>query len=313
MILLTDTYDCLGKAIWTRLQPAGRWGGIRVVVPPDEYDRKEAPVRPGCFESRTNDTLFPDRMLDGIDIVIMCTSNIWCDQRTFFRTLIRAARGQAVRHLIFVSSILAKDVSAKVHRECRETEMDIHCSGIPYTILRTNILMEHLSFFIGNPCESRTIYYPAGDGKINFVSSADVAEVIYRLLLENDGSENRIYTLSHPEGYSFREIALKLSQLKHIDISYETVDVGLYRDALFQTLLPTDTILRLCSMAECVRQNKYNIPDDTLLRLLGVSVPKKRDGRPLKNWFYRREAGRSVKSISDYLAGIAWNKVCDFS
>ena len=70
---------------------------------------------------------------------------------------------------MFVSSVSHSGISSRMVREDREIESLIKSSGIPYTILRVNMLMEYLPFFIGTSIEGRHIYYPGGNGRIGFV------------------------------------------------------------------------------------------------------------------------------------------------
>ena len=68
------------------------------------------------------------------------------------------------------------------------------------------------SVFHRDGTRGRVFYYPAGNGRVGFVSVHDVAEAILPFVTGRFGVENRAYTLSHEITYSFDDIAAKLSQ-----------------------------------------------------------------------------------------------------
>ena len=314
MILLTDVSDYLGKTILSRLQSSGQWEKIRVIVPPEKNFHIEKYDKIEYVAGRLNDHPFLDKALKDIDTLILNTSNILYDYRALFKALISAAKGNRINHLIYISSVLAEDLSDTRAHECHETELYIYQSGIPYTILRINILMEQLPFFIGNPYENEKIYYPGGNGKINFISSVDVSEVIFHIL-NNKTSKNKIYVLSHENGYTFYDIASKLSQIKRKNIFYEDIDPHIYEEALSQTFLSVDSVNRLCNIARSIKQNKFNISDYTLQQILISQVnDKKNIAQNIKEWFFCKEnkpllLKYSIKNLPDFLSETEWNKV----
>lgn len=309
MILLTDVSEYLGKTILSRLQSSGQWEKIRVIIPPEKNFHIEKYDKTEYVAGRLNDHPFLDKVLKNIDTLILNTSNILYDYRALFRALISAAKGNKIKHLIYISSVLAKNPSNIIAHECHETELYIYQSGIPYTILRINMLMEQLPFFIGNPYENEKIYYPAGNGKINFISSVDVSEVIF-YVLNNKTSKNKIHVLSHENGYTFYDIASNLSQIKRKNILYEDIDIHIYKEALSQTSLPIDAVNRLCDIARSIKQNKFNISDYTLQQILISQVNNKKNiAQNIKEWFFCREnkplsLKYSIKNLPDFLSEV---------
>ena len=227
MILVTDIVNCLGNDVLVALDEKKSVIPVRIMadrqqgLPSLKYLNTEI-SEVSLFDMPSLDKAFQD-----IDRLLICNSNFLQDYRSAYTNLIRCAQGAKVGHIMFVSSVSHSGISSRMVREDREIESLIKSSGIPYTILRVNMLMEYLSFFIGTSIEGRHIYYPGGNGRIGFVSSKDVAEVISELLIENK-PENRVFTLTHEISYSFEDIADKLSRQMGYKIEYEPIDLSIY-------------------------------------------------------------------------------------
>lgn len=305
MILVTDIVNCLGNDVLVALDEKRSVIPVRVMadrqqgLPSLKYLNAEI-SEVSLFDMPSLDKAFQD-----IDRLLICNSNFLQDHRSAYTNLIRCAQGAKVGHIMFVSSVSHSGISSRMVREDREIESLIKSSGIPYTILRVNMLMEYLPFFIGTSIEGRHIYYPGGNGRIGFVSSKDVAEVISELLIENK-PENRVFTLTHEISYSFEDIADKLSRQMGYKIEYEPIDLSIYEEALLDMHLSIFVVKRLSSVAVAIVRNEFDQTGYTLQKLLNRknSLPKLKSG--IKSWFFKKDSAslewtHSLTSLSDYL------------
>ncbi|WP_455497075.1 NmrA family NAD(P)-binding protein [Coprobacter sp.] len=306
MILITDITNCLGNDLLFALDEKENMGPIRVISDGKQYTLPDCRrLKPEIFTASLFDMPSLDKAFKDADQLVICNSNFLQDYRPAYTNLVRCAQEAGVGHIIFVSTLFRSGASSRMVREDREIENLIKYSGIPYTILRTNMLMEYLPFFIGTTVENEHIYYPGGNGRVGFVSSKDVAKVISELLMENKPA-NKVYTLTHEISYSFEDIADKLSRQTGCKIIYEPIALDIYEEALLDMNLPIYVVKRLSSVAVAITRNEFDQTGYTLQKMLNKenSLPKLKSG--IKSWFFRKEPeplewSRSLTSLSDYL------------
>lgn len=305
MILITDISECLGNDVLFALDEKKTLIPVRVIIEAQQS-------LPSCSHldvEYSNTSLFDmpslDKAFRDVDRLLICNSNFLQDYRPAYINLIRCAQESKVRHIIFASSVSHTTESSQMVQEDREIENIIKASGISYTILRINMLMEYLPFFIGSTIENKHIYYPGGNGRIGFVSSKDIAKVISELLIDNN-TGNQIYTLTHEISYSFEDIADKLSRQMGYAIEYEPVGIDIYEETLWKMHLSAFIVKRLSSVAVAIARNEFDQTGYMLQKLLSKqnSLPKLKAG--IKNWFFRKESdplewSHALVSLSDYL------------
>ena len=177
-----------------------------------------------------------------MDTLLISTFNLFTDCRCGYLNLLHEAVAEGVKRIIFISSAGRGDSVSLPMQENRETEMHIQQSGIPYAVFRVNNPKAFNASGIIGTEQGTGIYYPAGNGRVGFVSVHDVAEAILPFVTGRFGVENRAYTLSHEITYSFDDIAAKLSQYYSGRVKYESVDLAFYRKTLLQMDIPDDTV-----------------------------------------------------------------------
>ena len=192
MILITDIISSpVGYALLQLLLSQKEHEPVRVMVTP--YDRLSHEDGFEPVVSSFYDLPSLDRALKGVDTLLMSTFNLFTDCRCGYLNLLHEAVAEGVKRIIFISSAGRGDSVSLPMQENRETEVHIQQCGIPYAVFRVNILMENLPFFIGTE-QGTGIYYPAGNGRVGFVSVHDVAEAILPFVTGRFGVENRAYT-----------------------------------------------------------------------------------------------------------------------
>lgn len=306
MILITDITNCLGNDVLLALDEKEITEPIRIISDGKQQSLPDYNhLNPEISIASLFDMPSLDKIFKGVDQLLICNSNFLQDYRPAYTNLVRCAQEAKVGHIIFISTLFHSGASSRMVREDREIENIIKSSGIPYTVLRTNMLMEYLPFFIGTTVENEHIYYPGGNGRIGFVSSKDVAKVISELLAENK-PENKIYTLTHEISYSFEDIADKLSRQIGRKIIYEPIGLDIYEEALLDMNLSIYVVRRLSSVAVAITRNEFDQTGYTLQKMLNKenSLPKLKSG--IKNWFFKKEPAplewtHSLTSLSDYL------------
>jgi NADH dehydrogenase len=125
------------------------------------------------------------------------------------RNLIDAARAAGVRQFIFVSALTASEHSpVPLSRFKAQTEATLRGSGVPYTIIAANALMDvMLPLVIGEPLRAGHAVTLVGEGqcKHSFVAARDVAAFAVAAVGHSAALQRRL-PIGGPDPVSFREI-----------------------------------------------------------------------------------------------------------
>ena len=93
-------------------------------------------------------------------------------------------------------------------------------SGITYSLFANAFYLDMLMDFVGEQVlETKTIFVPAGDGKINFVLRNEIAEALANVLTTG-GHENKTYNIGIEQPVSFGEVAKYISDITGVAINY---------------------------------------------------------------------------------------------
>ena len=140
---------------------------------------------------------------------------------------VNAAKAAEVRRLLWFSSFGAKrDNQARF--SCRHPAIDdaVRSSGIPYTTLRPNFLMQNFSFFYRDIIRTTgTIFLPLGDTRVSHLDLRDLAEAAAAALTDARHI-NRTYDLSGPEALHTGEVAEQIGAATSRVVRYQPISVA---------------------------------------------------------------------------------------
>lgn len=137
----------------------------------------------------------------------------------FVNNTLLAARSLPVKHIGFLSVLGTDDNHGPVFSQWfREAEYLVKNSTIPYTILRSNFLMQNILYYLQR--DSNSISLPAGEGTLSFIDSRDVASVVADIFLPGTHHLGKIYTLTGLKAYSMFQVADILSRVSGQYITY---------------------------------------------------------------------------------------------
>lgn len=116
-----------------------------------------------------------------------------------------AGAGRNLRQVVVLSAI---GVDQAEGTGMRSAEKLVEGSGLDWTILRPNWFFQNFSegFFFPDIEATGEIVAPAGDGRVSFVDTRDIAEVA-ALALTTPGHAGQGYTLTGPAALSFADVA----------------------------------------------------------------------------------------------------------
>lgn len=175
-------------------------------------------------ELRSGDFLHPDTLhqaLQDIEKAFLVTAN---DPRQveMESNFIDAAKRAGVRHVVKLSVLGAGELPSTFQQWHRQSEQRLEDSGMAWTHLRPNMLMQNMQWFAQTIAQQGAIYNTVGDVKISHVDARDVA-AIAAVCLSESGHENKIYVLTGPEAITFKEVAEKFAKVLKRPVSYVNV------------------------------------------------------------------------------------------
>jgi uncharacterized protein YbjT (DUF2867 family) len=149
------------------------------------------------------------------------------DMETLGSNAVKAAKTAGVRRLLWFSSFGAKrDNQARFSRRHPVIDEVVRSSGIPYTILRPNFLMQNFTFFYGEIIRTTgTIFLPLGDARVSHLNLHDLADAAPAALTE-DRHINQTYDLSGPEALHTGEVADQIGSATGRAIQYQPITVA---------------------------------------------------------------------------------------
>jgi uncharacterized protein YbjT (DUF2867 family) len=145
--------------------------------------------------------------------------------------LISEAKKNGVKYVVKLSAMGAgSDPKSTILRLHGEEEKIIEDSGIPYTFIRPPAFMQNFVTQFGHTIKTQNAFYaPAGDAKMSFIDSRDIASVTSEILTKhNSGSsrqhyKNKTYDITGPEPLSYRQAADILTNETGKKISYANI------------------------------------------------------------------------------------------
>lgn len=228
-ILVTGATGKIGAQLVTTLLARGAAvrAGIRSPDQPGDVARELAA---GGAELVRFDLQDPDTVrhaLIGVDRLFVLAPPMLLEP-SLIGAVLGAAREAGVRSIVKVSSMGATANSAshfgRLHAASDEL---IRRSGLDWTLLLPTFFMDNLLVFAIDGIRAHGAFYgAAGDGKISFVSSRDIAEVSAAVLLDPGAHRGKEYVLTGPEAVSNAEVAALVSEaagrtIRYFDVSPE--------------------------------------------------------------------------------------------
>ncbi len=235
MILVVGATGNLGGAITRMLLAQGK--RVRILVrPPSNYQALvDAGAEPVLGDLKDRASLDP--ACQGIDTIITTANsalrggddNVENVDLNGNRHLVDAAKQAGVKHLVFVSALIADPNSPVPFAAAKgKTEEYLRASGIPYTILASDAFMEvWLAMVVGMPIMQGQPVTVVGEGshKHSFISAADVAAYAVAAV-DNPKAINQRLVLGGPEPLSFRDAAATYERVLGCKVTVRSVAPG---------------------------------------------------------------------------------------
>ncbi|OCB78313.1 NAD(P)-dependent oxidoreductase [Flavobacterium piscis] len=272
-ILITGATGNLGGLIVALLLQKTKAENIAVMLRNDKHAEKYSnmgvDIRIGDYDNQASMT----QAFKGVDKLYFISSPDLEARLVQHKNVVEAAKEAKVGHIIY-TSFSRKDQSAghplfTLAQGHLITEEAIIESAIPYTILLNNYYMEVIPLFAGeNILSSKTIYFPALDGKSGFVARKDIAELSVEILV-TEGHENKFYEVSGEKAYSFEEVAELISVSSGININYVSPMEEDFKKALKDFGVPDYAIELSVLSAKAIVEGEFEKTSDIFHNIMG--------------------------------------------
>ncbi len=168
---------------------------------------------------------------------------------------VEAAKLAGVKRIVKVSTYGAHAASPlHLTRAHALVEEALKASGLEYVIVQPHYFMQNL---IGNSAQiaEGVLGGLAGDGKIAWVDTRDVADVCVMALTE-DGLVGKTLPISGPEALSYADLAAKLSAATGVAVEYSDGDPAETKEAMLEAGMPTWFVEDLVGLQQLFRDGK---------------------------------------------------------
>ncbi len=280
MILVTGATGHLGSATVEHLLKNTASDQIVAFARDDNkakhWKEKGVEVRIGAYDDV--DSL--DRAMQGIEKVLLVSGNDPQRRLQQHKNVVDAAKKAGVKHIAFTSMAM-KDVNTSAMKPFMEnifqTEDYIKESGMPYTFLRNTLYTDGIPMFAGEKVFETGIFLPAGNGKVPFALRREMGEVAANVLLQS-GHENKTYTITGSDTYTYEDVAETLSALSGKTVTYTAADAATFPDLLKGFGLPEIAVLIVTGISIDVSNGQYETVSKDLETLLGRKPAPLKDG-----------------------------------
>ena len=246
-ILITGATGQLGGAVIDLLTPNSAELKLKALARNPEDEKAKALTAKGV-EVVYGDYDKPDSLKEafkGVDKLYFVSASDIEKRVPQHHNVVNAAREAGVKHIVYTSFARKNETESSpiymVAEAHLKTEEWIKASAMTYTILKHNLYMDFVPFFIGENVFETGLYLPAGDGRAALLSRSDMARV-GAAVLTGAGHENKEYNVSSDESVSYEDIAGYLSEISGKEVSYTSPDPQEYHNTLKKAGVPEEMI-----------------------------------------------------------------------
>ncbi len=208
--------------------------------------------------------------MQGIEKVLLIAGTDEDKRVQQHQNVVDVAKKAGVQRIAYTSRKL-KDRNTLVNKLMLghfQTEDYIISSGLDYTLFRNVLYMDAIPQFVGEHVLNTGISLPTGKGKLPFALRSEIGEGIANALLTSD-CNNRIYTFTGSEAYSFNDVAAALKKLSGRDVKYTPVERLVFEAQLKGRGVPDPIAQRIIGFMIDIQNGQEDEISSDLERMLG--------------------------------------------
>ncbi|MFC3180729.1 SDR family oxidoreductase [Cypionkella sinensis] len=262
-IAITGASGALGQLALAALKARAPQADVVALVR-DPAKINGTPAR--AFDYTKPATLAP--ALQGVDMLVLISSNDFNDRAGQHRAVIDAARSAGVKRIIY-TSVLKGDASPMILAQDHiATEAALKASGIPATILRNGWYTENYTGSLKASVEHGALIGASGTGLIASAARADYAEAIAVTALD-DAHAGKVYELAGDIPHSMADFAAEVSKQTGKAIPYNNLPKDTYAGILQSFGLPEAFAAVLADSDDTASRGSLLDESRTLSKLIG--------------------------------------------
>ncbi len=206
----------------------------------------------------------------GIKTLILIPSRAPKDQRIQqHRNAIREAENASVDTIVFVSFIDAREHSPLTYAQIfADTEKVLSQSSLSWTIVRMPLYTDSMLEWLPKSLETGVLSESAGDGQMNFLTRADLAESIAVVATEG-GHAGKTYELTGPEALSNYDLVDLASEIYEKPMFYDDLSPDEYYQHLKKRGMPEYLVEGAVGMAAAAKEGTFERITDHVQALTG--------------------------------------------
>jgi NAD(P)H dehydrogenase (quinone) len=272
MILVTGATGHFGSATIESLLKKGVLAGeitalVRDVNKASGLKDKGVQIKIGQY----NDVDSLKAALQGVDKLLLVSSNEMVDRLVQHKNVIDAAITNGVKHIVYTGidienyATTAIPYVSQIHKHTTDYLKE---TGIPYTVLDNTLYADSIGLFSGETFLETGIFFPAGDGKLPWVARVEMGEAA-AVVLTTSGHENKNYAITADTAYSFAEIADMVSTITGYEVKYLNPDLNSYINGLVKAGVPKEIASFLGGFGTAIGNGEFDTHRSDLEKLLG--------------------------------------------
>lgn len=267
MILITGAGGMVGRAV---LEEARKTDLSLKAMYRDAADSKKAPAGVAAVVADYTDKGSLSRALENVYAVFLVCSPI--PQLAQLEShAIDACAEQGVRHVVLISALGAHEYPKSFPSWHKKSEDKLKASGLSYTILRPNSLMQNLLTAVAPSVRAQGAFYAAmGNAQVSLLDLRDLAVVATKILLNPKEHVGKIYELNGPDALNYTDVAQRIARAVGKPVKFVDVPESAQQKAMLEQGMPEWLVTALMDL-----QRYYTVyakggeVTDTLPRLLG--------------------------------------------
>lgn len=193
---------------------------------------------PECTEVVVGDFEQPetlDAAMENVETLLLITSS----KPSHELALIDSAMRQGVQHIVKITNHKATlDSPVDRRRDHARSEAYLRSTGIPFTLLAPNLLMQNLLMLAPTIRSSQGFAMSTGNGRFGMVDARDVASTAAVIATNPEAHVDRTYLLTGPALLTYSDVADALTDVLGKSIEYRKIESDEHRAAMIRSGLP---------------------------------------------------------------------------
>lgn len=270
MILVTGATGQLGRAVLHTLLAKSIPHDLAALV---RDPAKAADLQAQGISIRVGNYADPASLkqaMQGVTKVLLISGGGEDDALQQHYNVVDAARQAGVQCLAYTGRAL-KDPATLTNELMKrhfQTEDYIKASGLPHVFFRNVLYLDALPQFLGPQVLTTGIHLPAGSGKVAYALRSEMGEAIANVLLTSI-CDNRVYSFTGSEAYSFHDVATALTTLSGKPVDYTPLETNDFESQLLARGVPAFRIPLIVGFMTDIRNGQEEAVSTDLEQALG--------------------------------------------